>query len=491
MQTPGSAGGFFHALIRPVRVCICAGGAEDVSVTDRAFQQCIHPDCRATYALDEVVFACRTCGSLLDVAYDWNHCDVPISLSYFESRWGPKGRTANARLDYSGVWRFRELMPFARGEEIVTLGEGRTPLQQADSLAAALGQKAGCLFLQYEGFNPSGSFKDNGMTAAFTIARKIGAKRVACASTGNTSAAMALYARHAATGNKPMQAIVFVGGDKIAHGKLAQALEYGAKTLQIEGDFDACMRLVQDAARSLGLYLMNSVNPFRLEGQKSIMYRVLEGLDWQPPDWVIVPGGNLGNSSAFGKAFMELRNLGLIKCVPRLAIINAAGANALSELCAGGLAYADGRFDAARVAKYFEQWNAAGRKAKTVASAIEIGRPVNLPKALRALNVMNGVVRQATDEEILEGKALVGLHGFGCEPASGASVAGLRLLLSEGVIAPSDRVVCILTGHGLKDPDATIRYHIPQTSDPRPAHSNPPIRCPATLEALERILAET
>ena len=455
---------------------------------DLAFQRCIHPDCRSTYALDEVLFACRRCGSLLDVAYDWNRCDVPRSLSFFESRWGTNGRSAGARADYSGVWRFRELMPFASIEEFATVGEGRTTLQQADALAAAVGHKPGRLYLQYEGFNPSGSFKDNGMTAAFTIARKIGASRVACASTGNTSASMALYARHIGAAGKPMQAVVFVGGDKIAYGKLAQSLDYGATTIQIEGDFDACMNLVQDASATLGLYLMNSVNPFRLEGQKSIMYRVLDGLDWEPPDWVIVPGGNLGNSSAFGKAFMELRDLGLIKRVPRLAIINAAGANALAELVDTGFDYAAGRFDARRVSDYFEGWKAGGRKARTVASAIEIGRPVNLAKALRALDVMNGLVRQATDEEILDGKALVGLHGFGCEPASGASVAGLRLLLREGVIAPSDRVACILTGHGLKDPDATIRYHSPKSGEPMPTYSNPPVRCPATLEAIAKAL---
>jgi threonine synthase len=333
-------------------------------------------------------------------------------------------------------------------------------LQQADSLSTAIGLKPQNLFLQYEGFNPSGSFKDNGMTAAFTIARKVGARQVACASTGNTSASMALYAQHAARADgKPMRAVVFVGGDKIAYGKLAQSLDYGATTIQIDGDFDACMNLVQEATAKFGLYLMNSVNPFRLEGQKSIMYRVLEGLDWEPPDWIIVPGGNLGNSSAFGKAFLELRELGLINRVPRLAIINATGANALSELTSSGLKYADGRFDEQHVNDYFAGWNAKGRRAKTVASAIEIGRPVNLSKALRALDVMKGIVRDVSDEQILDGKALVGAHGFGCEPASGASISGLQMLVREKVISPGERVVCILTGHGLKDSDATIRYH--------------------------------
>ena len=465
-------------------------GADHGFVPDLAFQRCIHPDCQATYGVDEVLFACRKCGSLLDIAYDWDRCEVPPSLKFFEARWATPGRSVESRANSSGVWRFRELLPFAKLDDLVTLGEGRTTLQQADSLAAVLGLKPQKLFLQYEGFNPSGSFKDNGMVAAFTIARRVGSKQVACASTGNTSASMALYARHAGrAGDGPMRAVVFVGGDKIAYGKLAQALDYGATTIQIEGDFDACMKLVQEAAAKFGLYLMNSVNPFRLEGQKTIMYRVLEGLDWEPPDWVIVPGGNLGNSSAFGKAFFELRELGLVKRVPRLAIINASGANALSELTAGGLEYAGGRFDEQRVGEYFAGWDSSGRKAKTIASAIEIGRPVNLPKALRSLHVMNGVVREVSDEEILNGKALVGLHGYGCEPASGASVAGLEVLLREKMIAPSDRVVCILTGHGLKDPDATIRYHqAANVTSSQSRHANPPVRCAANLDSISQIL---
>ena len=277
-------------------------------MTARVFQQCIIPDCGETYGLDEVLFACRRCGSLLDVRYDWSKCDVPKSLSFFDSR-----RAASPEVDISGVWRFRELLPFAPVEDLVTIGEGRTILQQADELAAQIGVKPAHLFLQYEGFNPSGSFKDNGMAAAFTMARRLNRKRVACASTGNTSASLAMFAEVTKTrSGEPIEAVVFVGGGKIAYGKLAQALDYGAKTIQIEGDFDDCMRLVQESADRLGLYVMNSVNPLRLEGQKTIMYRVLEGLNWEVPDWIIVPGGNLGNSSAFGKAFTELHELGLI-----------------------------------------------------------------------------------------------------------------------------------------------------------------------------------
>jgi threonine synthase len=287
-----------------------------------------------------------------------------------------------------------------------------------------------------------------------------------------------------------MQAVVFVGSDKIAFGKLAQALDFGARTIQIDGDFDECMTLVQEAADRLGLYLMNSVNPFRLEGQKTIMYRVLEGLGWEVPDWVIVPGGNLGNTSAFGKAFIELRELGLLNHMPRLAVINAAGANTLYELHEReNVRFDDGRWDRARVEAWYARMSAEGRRAKTVASAIEISRPVNLPKAFRSLEAMKGVVRQVSDEAILDGKALVGAYGYGCEPASGASVAGLRLLLEERVISPSDRVVCILTGHQLKDPDVTVNYHRgSRDGTSAGSYANPPVRCAADIEAIAKLL---
>ena len=428
-------------------------------MNDRAYQQCINPDCRSTFAVDEVKVACTKCGSLLDVRYDWDRLPVPRSLGFFEHRWATKGTEVSGRLDFSGVWRFRELMPFFRSEDqVVSIGEGRTVLQAADLLARNMGMKTGCLGLQYEGLNPSGSFKDNGMTAAFTHARMVGARKVACASTGNTSASLAMYA-----GLAELQGIVFIGSGKISVGKLSQALDYGATTLQIQGDFDACLHRVRQVAVNvpkLGVYLMNSVNPFRLEGQKSIMFRILEARDWQPPDWIIVPGGNLGNCSAFGKAFMELKELGLVKRIPRLAVINAAGANTLFELYTNRkLRWNDGRVDCDVLGRFYGELNEAGYHAHTIASAIEIGRPVNLAKALRALDVMQGVVRQVTDDEILEYRALVARYGFGCEPASAASVAGLARLLEEGVIGRDDSVVCILTGHELKDPNATVKYH--------------------------------
>ncbi len=417
-----------------------------------ALQRCIAPLCRATYDVSDVLTACPDCGNLLDIDYEWDRLPVPKWLRDFEARW------ANRRnpLDFSGVWRFRDLLPFARDEDIVTIGEGQTILQQSSAVGKYVGMNTGNLFLQYEGLNPSGSFKDNGMTAAATHARMVGAKMAACASTGNTSASLAIYASTA----QLFKVVVFVGSGKIAYGKLSQALDYDARTLQVLGDFDDALERVREVAGERGIYLCNSVNPFRLEGQKTIMYRVLEGLNWQVPDWIVVPGGNLGNSSAFGKAFAELKTLGLIDRIPRLAVINAAGANTLFQLYdERGVRWDGGMSDDGTIDTFFADMDREGRKASTLASAIEINRPVNLQKCLRALETCDGVVRQVTDQEILDAKAQVGAGGFGCEPASAASVAGAKLLRAQGVIAPSDRVVCILTGHQLKDPDATVAYH--------------------------------
>lgn len=294
------------------------------------------------------------------------------------------------------------------------------------------------------------------MCAAFSHARLTGAKRAACASTGNTSASLAMYS----SVTNLMKAIIFIGSGKISYGKLSQALEYGALTVQLAGDFDDAMVRVREVSQDLGIYLVNSINPFRLEGQKTVMLRVLEALRWEIPDWVVVPGGNLGNSSAFGKAFIELKKLGLIDRVPRLAVINAAGADTLYQLYERrNLRWNDGRPDMIIACHYYDDLDKRKAKADTIASAIEINRPVNLTKCLRALDFCDGLVRKVTDQEILDAKAQVGAGGIGCEPASAASVAGAKLLREEGVIAPSDRVVCVLTGHQLKDPTATVAYH--------------------------------
>jgi threonine synthase len=402
--------------------------------------------------VDEIRVACNYCGSLLDVAYEWDRLRVPASWATFEQKWARR----HDPHCFSGVWRFHDLLPFAPLQQSVTIGEGQTLLHASEGVAQYVGVAPGRLHLQYEGMNPSGSFKDNGMAAAFSHARLVGAKRAACASTGNTSASLALYC----SVTRLMKGIIFIGSGKISYGKLSQALDYGALTVQIAGDFDDAMARVQEVSRQLGIYLVNSVNPFRLEGQKTIMFRVLEALGWETPDWIAVPGGNLGNSSAFGKAFHELHQLGLIDRIPRLAVINASGARTLYELVEQrGLRWNGGKPDLEIASRYYQEMDAQQRRASTIASAIEINRPVNLTKCLRALEWCNGLVRHVTDQEILDAKAQVGACGLGCEPASAASVAGVKQLVAEGVIGRDERVVCILTGHQLKDPTATVAYH--------------------------------
>ncbi len=417
-----------------------------------AYQQCIAPDCAATFGIDEVLVACPQCGELLDAAYQWDRLPLPAALPELEAQWG---RRSDPHA-FSGVWRFHGLLPFAPVEQCVTVGEGQTLLLPSSGVAEYTGIRPGRILLQYEGMNPSGSFKDNGMAGAFTHARLVGADRAACASTGNTSASLALYC----SVTRLMKAVIFIGSGKISYGKLSQALDYGALTVQINGDFDDAMARVKEVSQQLGIYLVNSVNPFRLEGQKTIMFRVLEALRWQVPDWIIVPGGNLGNSSAFGKAFHELHQLGLIPRMPRLAVINAAGSNTLFDLVENqGLRWNGGRPDRKQIVQFYTDMDTTGRRASTIASAIEINRPVNLSKCLRALDWCNGVVREVTDQEILDAKARVGASGLGCEPASAASVAGAKRLVEEGVIDPEEQVVCVLTGHQLKDPTATVAYH--------------------------------
>jgi threonine synthase len=447
-----------------------------MGLSEAAFQRCIGPDCRAEFDCGQTLVKCPECGELLDIVYDWKQANVPAKMSDFARRWA----TRDNRLDFSGVWRFRELLNFCPDDCKVSVGEGQTILQQNDDLAAELGVLPGCLYLQYEGLNPSGSFKDNGMAAAFSHARLVGATSSACASTGNTSASMALYA-HACG----LKCTVFIGSGRIAFGKLSQSMDYGGHTIQIQGDFDDCMKQVQDVCRELNIYLVNSLNPFRLEGQKTIMFRIIEQLGWRVPDWVIVPGGNLGNSSAFGKAFGELKALGLIDRVPRLAVINAEGARTLADLVNDhGLRWNGGRVNQGAIDAYYADLTAKNFSPHTCASAIEISRPVNLKKCLRALDICDGVVLAVSDEEIVDGKAMVGRYGLGCEPASAATIAGLRRLLGDGTIDPGQTIACVLTGHQLKDPNVTVNYH----KENRGPYSNPPVEAPNDLARIIELM---
>ncbi len=443
-----------------------------MSTETQAYQKCINLECGAEFDCSQVYFKCPDCGDLLDVKYNWDKIEVPAKLSDFGKRWASRDN----RLDFSGVWRFRELLSFCDDQYKVSVGEGQTLLQQSCGLAVELGMDPNAMFLQYEGMNPSGSFKDNGMTAAFSHAKMVNAAASACASTGNTSASMALYAHSCG-----LKATVFIGEGKIAFGKLSQSMDYDGHTIQVAGDFDDCMKQVQDVCTELNIYLVNSLNPFRLEGQKTIMLRIIEGLGWEIPDWIIVPGGNLGNSSSFGKAFAELKELGLIDRVPRLAVINATGANTLTELVNDkGLAWNGGKVDNKVADDYFANLDATGYRPDTIASAIEISRPVNLKKCLRAIEVCNGVVLDVPDEEILDAKAQVGKYGLGCEPASAATIAGLKHLLANGTVGKDERVACVLTGHLLKDPNATVNYH----SNMGREFSNPPVQVENDLQKI-------
>jgi threonine synthase len=411
--------------------------------------------CAATYTDDAVRYRC-TCGGTLDAVVDL--AAVPVTRDDMDRRLASKHPA-----DRSGVWRFRELiLPGVDPEELVTRGEGDTGLYHSMRLARYVGLDA--LAIKHEGENPTGSFKDRGMTVGMTVAKRLGMQKVACASTGNTSASMAAYA--ASAGLEPW---VFVPAGNISFGKLAQALAYGARTVQIDGDFDDAMRLVQELCREEGIYLLNSINPFRIEGQKAIGYEILSDLDWEVPDWVVLPGGNLGNSSALAKGFAELLELGWIDRLPKIAVVQASGANPLYT------AFHTGK-------------TPIPIRAQTRATAIRIGDPVSWRKCLRGLAQCGGTVEQATDQEILDAKAHVDASGIGAEPASAATIAGLKKLVAAGTIQPHERVVGVLTGHLLKDPGVVIGYHQGTLEGIESRHANAPVPSPATLDALLSIV---
>lgn len=314
------------------------------------------------------------------------------------------------------------------------------------------------LWLQPEGYNPSGSFKDNGMTTAVTHAKLVNIKKIICASTGNTSASAAMYAA-----NENMGCDVYIPAGEVAPGKLAQAFQFAAQVIEIQGNFDDALSTSLKEASQGGGYTVNSVNPFRIEGQKTIIFRALEHLDWNPPDWIIYPGGALGNTSSCGKSLMELYEWGWIKKIPRLAVVNSEGANTLYTLYNGKfedsqLKWNKGKPDTSLVKRYYEYMDKNGIRPKTKATAIQIAKPANILKGLRALEFTNGVVTQVSDKEMLDGMALVGLNGFDCEMASGAVPAGIKKLVEQQVIKKDDTVIGILTGRQ-KDSSIPVDYH--------------------------------
>jgi threonine synthase len=393
---------------------VAAGGGAVSAPGDgggREWLECIR--CARRYDGREARNTCE-CGGLLAV----ERPGPPLLRGAVEAR-----RLSRRPADQSGVWRFREAVLDLPEERLVTHPEGGTRLYE----------RGGLLF-KHEGENPTGSFKDRGMTVAITQAVRLGARAVACASTGNTSASLAAYAAQAG-----LRSVVFVPAGKVASGKLAQTLAYGALCLGVRGDFDAAMRLVREAADRLDIYLVNSINPWRIEGQKTIVWELLQDLDWQAPDWIVLPAGNLGNTSAFGKALREAHAWGWIDRLPRLAAIQAAGADPFYR------SYREGFARPHRV------------HAETVASAIRIGDPVSHERAVAAIRSTNGVVEEVTDAELMAAKRKIDGMGIGCEPASATTLAGVEKLRAAGVMRDGESVVCVLTGHVLKDPEAAYR----------------------------------
>ena len=412
-------------------------------------------------------FRCSQCNHLLEIT-DPKWTSTGLDAAALKSVWRER-RSSNAVLDLSGVWRFRELLPVPDSEQhVVTLREGNTPLYELPRSSGITGVPH--LYAKHQGMNPTGSFKDTGMTVAATFARQARYRWVACASTGNTSASMAAYAARGG-----MRSLVLVPDGKISWSKLSQALDYGALTCQLRTDFDGCLRLLQELVRCAPVYQLNSINPFRLEGQKTLALELMEQFDWLPPDHIIVPGGNLGNSSAIGKALLEMREIGLIPRVPKLSVIQAEGANAL-----------------VRTLRETAGKQLVSVQAETRATAIRIGNPASWEKAVKAIQATGGACEQVTEAEIAQSKAEIGAEGIGCEPASAVTLAGLKKLVRQGFVKKEETVVLVLTGNLLKDPDFTMEFHrgdlFPGAHQPEAALlqplRHPPVVLDATLQAV-------
>ncbi len=390
-------------------------------------------------------FRCIQCDDLFEVDYPgWGQRKGPDRPNPGALKWlWRERRCSSEALDHSGVWRFRELLPILDSfGNAVSLREGNTPLYPLTRAAKALGIDQ--LYAKHQGMNPTGSFKDTGMTTAMSVAKERGFEWVACASTGNTSAAMAAYAARAG-----LRSLVLIPDGKIAWGKLAQAMDYGAVTCQLKADFDGCLRLLTQIVKEAPIYLLNSVNPYRLEGQKTPAFEIAEAFDWNVPDHLIVPGGNLGNSSALGKGFRELHELGLTARMPRISVIQAVGANPLVQSFAAN-----------------HGATLVPVEAHTRATAIRIGNPASWRKAARVIQDTGGWCLDVSEAEIAIAKAELGSEGLGCEPASAVTLAGLKKLRARGDVSSAETVVLVLTGHTLKDADYTIDFHRGTLLDP-------------------------
>ena len=381
-------------------------------------------------------FRCEQCRDLLEILYPGWEPSGPSGLSAGALRklWLERKQSSDSA-DQSGVWRFREILPVIAKEQIITIREGNTPVYELRQCAKSARVKQ--LYAKHQGMNPTGSFKDTGMTVAASFARHAGYRWVACASTGNTSASMAAYAARGG-----LHSLVLIPDGKISWGKLSQSLDYGAITCQLKTDFDGCVRVLNEVVERMPVYLLNSVNPYRVEGQKTAAFELLEQFNWEPPDHIIVPGGNLANSSAIGKAMREMKQIGLISRLPKISVIQAEGANPL-----------------VRTIRENGGEKLIPVNADTMATAIRIGNPASWKKALRVIRETGGAVEQVSEVEIALAKAEIGAEGVGCEPASAVTLAGLKKLAQQGFVKPNESVVLILTGHVLKDADFTLKFH--------------------------------
>jgi len=463
---------------------LAEASTSQIPETELAIQRCIEAECGEGFPLHQQIYVCPTCGGLLEIIVP-----PPKSGTASDLRevWQARLASKDAR-DRSGVWRFRELLPFANDAPLVTLAEGNTPLYDAPHSARYCGLDE--LKVKHLGLNPTGSFKDTGMTTAVTQALILGVRTLVCASTGNTAASLATYAARAG-----LRCAILVPRGQVSLAKLAQTLDYGATVLEVEGNFDDAMRVIRELSEDRSIYLVNSINPFRLEGQKTVAAELLSQCDWQAPDHVIVPGGNLGNSSALGKGFAELFALGFIEQLPRLSVVQAEGAAPFAHL------FADHKQESPE--SFARDALTAVKHPQTLASAIKIGAPVSWQKSARAVQDTDGWVLSVSEQEIADAKAMIGRDGIGCEPASATTVAGIKKMVSDGRIRSDESVVAVLTGHLLKDTEYVIRYHqenlftnnrAPHLSkEERRIHgnfSNSPIRVAASRSAILRHLED-
>jgi len=450
-------------------------------------QRCIDPACGAAYGLRERVYVCSRCGGTLEI--DCGSLVASSDPAALRKRWAARAASRDPR-DVSGVWRYRELLPFDEAAPFVALFEGNTPLYSAARSAKYCGLDG--LRLKHQGCNPTGSFKDTGMTAAVTQAVVLGARTAVCASTGNTAASLAAYSARAG-----LQAAILLPRGQITPSKLAQSMDYGALVCEIDGNFDDCMRLILELGDDPSIYIANSINPFRIEGQKTVAFEMMEQCAWQVPDHVVVPGGNMGNSTALAKGFQELLDLRLIDRLPKLSVIQAEGAAPLARL------FQNLDLRQSRNGANLPETMPPVENPRTLATAIKIGAPVSWKKALRAVVRSGGKIITVSEQEIADAKAIIGRDGIGCEPASATTVAGMKKLVAAGHIRHDDSVVGVLTGHVLKDPDYVSHYHRgtlsidsgAKDSSAQPQHiagafQNVPERVAATktaiLETLER-----